>query len=241
MSKIALRVMQDLVDFNNNKPDGIYLYTDKNNIFKNYALIIGPKNTPYFGGNFIFEINFPKNYPNSPPSVKLLTTNKTVRFNPNLYECGKVCLSILGTWNGPSWKKVMNLRLVLLSIQSLLNEFPVVNEPGFEDVTPSDEKSIEYNHYIIYYNYKIAIIEIINKLNKEDITYVDYFKNEIINEFKKNLKQLDEDIKSYQITIGEKKPKKAMYFMKNTNILDFIDLNLEFEKIKENFSLSELS
>ena len=32
-----------------------------------------------------------------------------------------------------------------------------------------------------------------------------------------------------------------MYFMKNTNILDFIDLNLEFEKIKEIFSLLELS
>ena len=241
MSKIALRVMQDLVDFNNNKPDGIYLYTDKNNIFNNYALIIGPKNTPYFGGNFIFEIKFPKNYPSSPPFVKLLTTDKTVRFNPNLYECGKVCLSILGTWNGPSWKKVMNIRLVLLSIQSLLNEFPVINEPGFEDVKPDDEKSIEYNHYIIYYNYKIAIIEIINKLNKEDIAYINYFKNEIISEFKKNLKQLDDDIKSYQIIIGEKIPKKAMYFMKNKNILDFINLNLEFEKIKENFSLSELS
>lgn len=240
MSKSKLRIMQDLVDFNDNKPDGIYLYTDKENIFKNYALVIGPKNTPYFGGNFIFEIIFPKNYPNNPPSVKLLTTDKTVRFNPNLYECGKVCLSILGTWSGPSWKKVMNIRLILLSIQSLLNEFPVINEPGFEHVNPDNEKSIEYNHYIIYYNYKIAIIEIINKLFKGDINYINYFKNEITQELKKNLKQLDEDIKSYQIIIGEKKPKKVMYFMKNTNILDFINLNLEFEKIKS-FSLSELS
>ena len=24
----------------------------------------------------------------------------TVRFNPNLYNCGKVCLSLLGTWSG---------------------------------------------------------------------------------------------------------------------------------------------
>ena len=23
-----------------------------------------------------------------------------VRFNPNLYNCGKVCLSLLGTWSG---------------------------------------------------------------------------------------------------------------------------------------------
>jgi hypothetical protein len=26
-----------------------------------------------------------------------------VRFNPNLYINGKVCLSLLGTWSGPSW------------------------------------------------------------------------------------------------------------------------------------------
>lgn len=23
-----------------------------------------------------------------------------IRFNPNLYACGKVCLSLLGTWRG---------------------------------------------------------------------------------------------------------------------------------------------
>lgn len=237
MSKTKLRIMQDLVDFNNNKPGGIYLYINKENIFKNYALIMGPSNTPYFGGYYIFEIKFPKNYPKGPPFVKMLTTNKNVRFNPNLYECGKVCLSILGTWKGPSWKSVMNLRLVLLSIQSLLNDFPIINEPGFEDTMPEDNKSIEYNHYIIYYNYKISIIDILNKLQKKEIEYINYFKEDIENEFKKNFKKLNEDLKSYQIIIGEKQPKKVIYFMRNTNILDFIELNSTFDKLLENLSL----
>ena len=36
--------------------------------------------------------------------VQFLTTGGgRVRFNPNLYACGKVCLSLLGTWSGPSW------------------------------------------------------------------------------------------------------------------------------------------
>lgn len=36
--------------------------------------------------------------------VHFLTTGAgRVRFNPNLYACGKVCLSLLGTWTGPSW------------------------------------------------------------------------------------------------------------------------------------------
>ena len=153
MSKTKLRIIQDFVDFNNNKPEGIYLSVNKENIFeKNYVLIMGPSNTPYFGGYYFFEVKFPKNYPNNPPFVKLLTTNKDVRFNPNLYECGKVCLSILGTWQGPGWKNVMNLRLVLLSIQSLLNEFPIINEPGFEETNSNDIKSVDYNHYLIFLN-----------------------------------------------------------------------------------------
>ena len=45
-------------------------------------------------------------YPNVPPIVQLVTTGHgTVRFNPNLYQDGKVCLSVLGTWHGDSSEK----------------------------------------------------------------------------------------------------------------------------------------
>ena len=44
-----------------------------------------------------------------------------MRFNPNLYNCGKVCLSLLGTWSGPGWDpKASTLLQVLVSIQSLI-------------------------------------------------------------------------------------------------------------------------
>ena len=33
----------------------------------------------------------------------MVMCNTQVRFNPNLYNCGKVCLSLLGTWSGPGW------------------------------------------------------------------------------------------------------------------------------------------
>lgn len=65
------------------------------------ALIIGPEDSPYQNGTFIFDLFFPKNYPSNPPKVNLQTTgNGVVRFNPNLYNDGKVCLSILNTWEG---------------------------------------------------------------------------------------------------------------------------------------------
>jgi len=64
-------------------------------------MIAGPEGTPYEGGLFEFDCFMPLEYPNTPPLVHLCTTGGgTVRFNPNLYNCGKVCLSLLGTWPG---------------------------------------------------------------------------------------------------------------------------------------------
>lgn len=54
-------------------------------------LITGPSDTPYANGCFEFDVYFPQDYPNSPPFINLTTTgNHTVRFNPNLYNDGKV-------------------------------------------------------------------------------------------------------------------------------------------------------
>jgi hypothetical protein len=51
-----------------------------------------------------------------------------VRFNPNLYNCGKVCLSLLGTWSGEKWDPaVSNINQVLQSICYLI----FVEEPYF--------------------------------------------------------------------------------------------------------------
>merc|ERR1712020_608562 len=101
-------------------------------------LIIPADGTPYAAGCFIFDIMFPANYPNSPPKVNLATTGHgAVRFNPNLYNCGKVCLSLLGTWEGAqgeAWNaETSTIIQVLISIQSLiLCPEPYYNEPGFE-------------------------------------------------------------------------------------------------------------
>lgn len=70
--------------------------------------------------------------------IHLQTTgNNTVRFNPNLYEDGKVCLSILNTWRGrpeERWNpETSSLLQVIVSIQSLiLVDEPYFNEPGYE-------------------------------------------------------------------------------------------------------------
>lgn len=118
------------------------------------AMISGPADTPYENGLFVFDIKLPPTYPMAPPWVRLQTTGYgTVRFNPNLYNCGKVCLSLLGTWSGEvgeTWNEHTSTILqVLVSIQSLiLVPDPYFNEPGYESTfnSPSGmQRSRDYN------------------------------------------------------------------------------------------------
>ena len=58
---------------------------DDSNLLRVDALIVGADDGPYCGGLFHFSVEFPHDYPNSPPRVLILTTGGgTVRFNPNL-------------------------------------------------------------------------------------------------------------------------------------------------------------
>lgn len=87
--------------------------------------------------------------------MNLETTGiRSIRFNPNLYAEGKVCLSILNTWNGKpeeKWNaKTSSLLQVLVSIQSLiLVPDPYFNEPGYQSskgTSSGDALSRAYNH-----------------------------------------------------------------------------------------------
>ena len=63
------------------------------------ALIKGPTRTPYEDGLFLFDIQLPNIYPAVPPLFRYLSQCGG-RLNPNLYDNGKVCVSLLGTWIG---------------------------------------------------------------------------------------------------------------------------------------------
>merc|ERR1711865_248333 len=93
------------------------------------AYIVGPEGTPYDGGLFVFDLRLPSDYPASAPSVLFWSFGR--QMNPNLYDSGKVCLSLLNTWHGRTeqmWTPGKSTLLqVLVSIQSLI----LVPEPYF--------------------------------------------------------------------------------------------------------------
>ncbi|XP_015038690.2 baculoviral IAP repeat-containing protein 6 isoform X3 [Drosophila pseudoobscura] len=140
--------------------------TDRLDVMK--VLITGPSDTPYANGCFEFDVFFPPDYPNLPMLINLETTGRhSVRFNPNLYNDGKVCLSVLNTWHGRPEEKwnaqTSSFLQVLVSIQSLiLVPEPYFNEPGFERSrgTPSGTNSSrEYNSNIYQACVRWAMLE----------------------------------------------------------------------------------
>jgi len=140
---------------------------DKERVDTMKVLICGAEGTPYAHGAFEFDLFCDNNYPNGPPKMNLTTTgNGSIRFNPNLYQCGKVCLSLLGTWAGKStenWdSKISTILQVLMSTQAIImSEEVYFNEPGFEQEagTPDGERRNEgYSNIVRYGNVKFAML-----------------------------------------------------------------------------------
>uniref|UniRef100_A0A0R3QJP8 UBIQUITIN_CONJUGAT_2 domain-containing protein n=1 Tax=Brugia timori TaxID=42155 RepID=A0A0R3QJP8_9BILA len=142
MGKRTRRLAQEIVTLSNSLPlsssSSVFVRACEERLDVMKVLITGPADTPYMNGCFEFDVWFPTDYPNSPMHVNLETTgNHTVRFNPNLYNDGKVCLSVLNTWDGrpeERWNpETSSLLQVIVSVQSLiLVAEPYFNEPGYE-------------------------------------------------------------------------------------------------------------
>lgn len=113
-------IMRGIALLKSSLPDGIFVRHGETRPDVMKILIIGPKDSPYENGLFEFDLLCGADYPRGPPLMKFRTTGGgIVHFNPNLYPDGKVCLSILGTWEGKPWiEKQSTLLQVLLSIQA---------------------------------------------------------------------------------------------------------------------------
>ena len=182
------RLINDVKYIKRNPLDsnGIYYLHDEDDLMTGYALIIGPKDTVYENGYYFFKFHFTPQYPHEPPVVKYMTNGGNVRFNPNLYTDGKVCISLLNTWTGEQWTSCQNISSILLALCTLLNDNPLLNEP---DVKSDDKEIPKYNTLLEYANFDIAICDVINSdshLYNSETTFIPLFKDIFIEHFINN-------------------------------------------------------
>jgi ubiquitin-protein ligase len=205
--------------------NGIYYHHDEEDMLKGYALIVGPEDTPYFGGFYFFELDFPPNYPFSPPKVTFCTNENNIRFNPNLYTSGKVCVSILNTWRGEQWTACQTISTILLSLSLLLCKDPLLNEPGFNK---SHYEFTKYTDIIEYANINTAICNIVNKKPSVYFSKFDVFDSAVMEHFLKNYDKI--------LLFLEKKCSNTILYEIKTNIYN-MNVVIDYEILKVKFML----
>ena len=205
--------------------NGIYYIHDDSDLLKGYALIIGPEDTPYYGGNYFFELKYPFDYPHTPPKVTYCTNGDEVRFNPNLYKCGKVCISLLNTWRGEQWTSCQSISTVLLTLCTILCKDPLLNEPGVAQ-THQDMKN--YTDIIEYSNIKTAVCSIIQKKQGIYQNFFENFDSFIKENFLKNFDKI--------LSFSERKNKE--FINKPVIITGFYSMRIkiDYEKVIENLN-----
>ncbi|XP_045691730.1 (E3-independent) E2 ubiquitin-conjugating enzyme isoform X2 [Phyllostomus hastatus] len=163
-------------------PDGIMVKTfeDRMDLFS--ALIKGPTRTPYEDGLYLFDIQLPNIYPAVPPHFCYLS-QCSGRLNPNLYDNGKVCVSLLGTWIGKGterWTSKSSLLQVLISIQGLI----LVNEPYYNEAGFDSDRGLQEGYENSRCYNEMALIRVVQSMTQLVRRPPEVFQQEIRQHFR---------------------------------------------------------
>ena len=135
MSKTLRRLVSDYKNMLKSKSHDIKYFTagpvinktmgrdgepvDEEDYYHWTGIINGPEETPYEGGKFKINIQFPSKYPMEPPVIKFISNI----YHPNIRN-GVICLNILKN----EWTGCTTIGGVLLSLYLLLQQ-PNFNDP----------------------------------------------------------------------------------------------------------------
>eukprot|EP01071_Lankesteria_metandrocarpae_P006193 Lankesteria_metandrocarpae@DN426_c0_g1_i1.p1 len=134
-SRDSRRLLKELSDIRDQCKDptslvNAHMAGDDINQWKGY--IKGPDGTPYENGQFVLDIQIPREYPYTAPKMKF----DTRIWHPNISSCtGAICLDILQD----EWSPALTIRTALLSIQALLSA-PEPDDPQDAEVAAMYKK-----------------------------------------------------------------------------------------------------
>ena len=109
------RIHKELADLQRDPPANCSAGpTDESDLYNWTASIMGPDDSPFQGGVFFLNVQFPTDYPFKPPKLSFTTRI----YHPNINSNGSICLDILKD----QWSPAITISKVLLSISSLLTD-----------------------------------------------------------------------------------------------------------------------
>jgi ubiquitin-protein ligase len=143
------------------KSDELFVHIPDEKSNQIAVMFFGPPDSVYHHGIFLFHITIPSTYPFQVPVVQFITGGVIrTRIHPNLYQEGKVCLSILNTWATNEWSPLLTLEKVCLTIRALLDNEPLAHEPGFGGSSRKGQGTNVYQNYRVnatYYSFKSIV------------------------------------------------------------------------------------
>ncbi|KAL1423448.1 hypothetical protein MTO96_021060 [Rhipicephalus appendiculatus] len=166
---------------------GVYVSPEENDLSKVHAVVVGPSRTPYEGGFFHFFMKCPSSYPMQPPYVRLVNTDDgRVRFNPNFYAFGELCLSILGTCR-------------------YLSEQPYYNQPGnTRGILCDGSKS--YNERLRHETIRVAVCDVVDACLQDSPPCPPDLVAAILRRFAESYYKYEKDVEKRLYLSGTKMP-----------------------------------
>merc|ERR1712216_889245 len=111
---VIKKLLKDIREFEKEKPEGITLTLNEDNIADIQATMTGPESTPYEGGVFRVKLVLGPDFPQAAPRGYFLTKI----FHPNIAPNGDICVNTLKR----DWKPDTTLKKILMVIRCLLIE-----------------------------------------------------------------------------------------------------------------------
>lgn len=172
-------------------PPNIFIRTYESRLDLLRCLILGPTETPYASAPFVVDFYLPTDYPHAPPQAFFHSWSGEVggvgRVNPNLYEDGKICLSLLGTWEGDrgeGWNagKSTLLQVIVSLLGLVLVREPYFNEAGYEPLAgleSSKRPSALYNERTFLRSNGFLLCALAAVANNESLSGIDGLRDEL--------------------------------------------------------------
>lgn len=238
LTKAIRRLNADMKEYKAAPIEGTAIYQCEDPMTRLYVAIAGPKDSGYEDGIYFFQFDFPDTYPNDPPKGKFLNwQNSKNRMHPNMYVDGKLCLSLLGTWSGPSWTSAMSISTIILTIQSIMDENPLRNEPGYDKNAASSEHQ-KYHRIVQWYNYRDFVGKTLQTIYNLEVCkgydYVQYFKDFIVDYYLKHGQRVSEQLDKL-ISLFPSVTNKSTTYQNCQAILDYPQLKTQWEEIRQLF------